>query len=200
MPKIAAEADLSPRLWAEIEMAHDDLAGAPGPFKAAALGNPRRGPEALSRSERTLMRTQALLKVMRRHRMGIPGGHLMDLALSEKPPGHADWPGIRRSDFRPEVVWPYIAKHLGILEHALGLRPDLSWSPVLSPLRALATLAYLPALPASVVPGVEAVLRSGTKAQKRRPRRFFNRFLDGVRGDRSLDLPGLGAYVQERVL
>lgn len=175
VPKITDFEAMTPELRQRVEAEMDRIDAGFGAFlrhvrsedPAKPGWNPRgTAAEGMMQSERDLNRTQGYLKAMRKVKPGIPGGHLMELALTEKPPG-PHWPNIRWEEFTREAIWPYIATHLDILEMALGARDPFPWQPRLSPLKALKTLAFLPKLPARMLPALENVSRGGTAAQKK---------------------------------
>ncbi len=174
LPKITDADAMTPELRERVAAEFDNLDASFGGFVRQAQSqdpgkapwDPGAGqPVDLSKGERALLTTQSVLKAMRSVKPGIPAGHLMEVALSPKPSG-PDWPNIRWESFRRETVWPYIAEHLEIVETGLGYREPLPWQPPFSRMRALKTLAFLPKLPARLVPALVHLTKSGTKPQK----------------------------------
>ncbi len=175
VPKLTEVEAMTPELLDRVAAEFDKLDRSLGGFlRHVHSVDPGKGPwrpsggakTRITASEENLLRTQSFLKAMRKVKPGIPGGHLMELALSEKPAG-GHWPNIRWEEFPTAAVWPYIASHIDILEIALGVREPFHWQPRLSRIKALKTLALLPKLPMRITPALDAVLSGGTAAQQK---------------------------------
>lgn len=101
--------------------------------------------EGQTQSEINLHIASAFDHAMQKAMPGKPEGYYLRAMLSKRPAGFT---ALNLATFPREMVWPYLASHLDILDRAMGLADPFYFEPRFERRKAIELIALLPKPPA----------------------------------------------------